>query len=270
MSTRSAPSSPALPWQGLLPHEHGTYFQLGLPLATALAVTGPTQAGAWLAAAALAGFLAHEPLLVVRGLRGARRAEQDGARAWRWGLLLATLGTLCFGMGVAHLDAAARPYLALPLILGAEVLLMAWGRQERTASGEVLAALALSAWAVPVAMAGGLASHKALVLWGTFALAFGLATLAVRLLIVAHKPSADRVLLRCAGGGTAALLLTVAVVWSLSAGASPWRVAALMPVGMLVLGVCMALPSPRRLHTVGWSMGAASVLSAVLLGVGLA
>lgn len=267
MSTLSAPS--VLPWQGLVPHEHGAWFQLGLPLATALAVTGAPAAGLWLAGAGLAGFLAHEPLLVVLGQRGARRAERDGERARRWGLLLALVGVLCFSLGVASMSPAARPYLALPLILGAEVLLLAWGRQERSASGEVLASLALGAWAVPAAVAGGLPAERALALWGTFGLTFALATLAVRLLILAHKPRADRTLLRCAGGGTSALLLCAAVAWTLSSGASPWSVAALLPGGGLVLAFCLALPSPRRLHTVGWTLGVASLFCAVLLGVGL-
>jgi hypothetical protein len=267
MATLSLPSS--LPWRGLLPHEHGAWFQLGLPLGTALAVTGASAPSLWLAAAALAGFLAHEPLLVVLGQRGARRVERDGARARGWGLLLALGGALCFCVGVASMSPAARPYLALPLILGAEVLLLAWGRQERTACGEVLASLALGAWAVPAAVAGGLEAARALELWGTFGLTFALATLAVRLLILAHKPRADRALLRCAGGGGAALVLASAVAWALAAEASPWSVAALLPGGGLVLAFCLALPSPRKLHTVGWTLGVASLFSAVLLGVGL-
>ncbi|XXF77759.1 YwiC-like family protein [Myxococcaceae bacterium GXIMD 01537] len=263
--------SPALlPWQGLLPREHGAYFQLGLPLATALAVTGATPAGLWLAGAAVAGFLAQEPLRVALGQRGARRATGDGARAWRWGALLAAVGLLCFGLGAASMEASARPYLALPLILGAEVALVVWNHQQRTASGEVLAALALGAWAVPVALAGGLEGQRALALWGTFGLTFGLATLAVHLLIVAHKPRSNRALLRLAGAGSVALVLGAAVAWSLSAGASLWGVAALLPAGLLGLGLCVALPSPRRLPAVGWSLAVASLLTAVLLGASLA
>lgn len=270
MSTHTASPSAPLPWQGLLPHEHGAYFQLGLPLATALAVTGAPAASLWLAGAAVAGFLAHEPLLVLCGQRGARRAENEGARARHWALLLALCGALCLGMGLASMEAAARPFLALPLILGAEVALLVWGRQERSASGEVLAALALGAWAVPVGLAGGLEPPQALALWGTFGLTFGLATLAVRLLIRAHKPRANRALLRILGAGAAALILAIAVAWALSLGASPWSVAALLPCGVLVLGLCVALPSPAKLRVVGWTLGAASLCTSVLLGVGLA
>ncbi len=270
MTTLSAASSVPLPWQGLLPHEHGTYFQLGLPLATALAVTGASGPALWLAGAAVAGFLAHEPLLLLLGQRGARRLERDGGRAWRWGGLLAVMGALCFVLGVAGMDAAARPFLALPLILAGEVLLLAWGKQERTTSGEVLASLALAAWAVPVAVAGGLPSQAALALWGTFGLAFAQATLAVRLVILAGKPRASRAGPRALGTGLTGLGLVVAVGWALHADVSAWRVAALLPGGLVALALCATLPSPRHLRPIGWGVAAASLLTTVLLGVGLA
>ena len=50
---------------GLLPREHGAYFQMGLHMATAFAVAGVALPPALFALAVIAGFLAHEPLLVV-------------------------------------------------------------------------------------------------------------------------------------------------------------------------------------------------------------
>jgi len=238
-----------------------------LPLLTALAVTGASAGGLWLAGAAMAAFLVHEPLLLVLGQRGARRAEKDGARAWRWGSLLAALGALCFVAGMASMQPAARPFLALPLLLGSGVLLLVWGRQERTAAGEVLAALALSAWAVPVALAGGLAVDAALTLWGTFSLSFGLAILAVRLVIRAGKPGANRTRLRLLGVVGVGVTLALAVGLALLFGVPPGRVMALGPSGLAALGCCAVLPSPRRLRTVGWSLAGASLLTAVLLGI---
>jgi hypothetical protein len=58
---------------GLMPREHGAYFMLAMPLASALMGAGPSGGGlAWSAFAAIA-FVAHEPLLVLAGRRGARR-----------------------------------------------------------------------------------------------------------------------------------------------------------------------------------------------------
>ncbi|PTL78859.1 YwiC-like family protein [Vitiosangium sp. GDMCC 1.1324] len=266
LSTHPAPSSLA---QGLLPREHGTYFQLGLPLATALFAAGAPASALWLSGAAIASLLAHEPLLLLLGHRGARREERDGGRARAWGLGVGALGALCFALGAASLPSEARPFLALPLILGGEVLLLAWNRQERSLSGEVLAVLALGAWAVPVAMAGGLPATTALTLWGTYGLSFGLATLAVRTVIASHRPRANREQLRCTGAVLISAVLITAVVWALESGLPPLRVAALLPVGLVALGLCVALPSPRKLHAIGWTLGLAGTLTLVLLGVGL-
>lgn len=258
-----------LPPSALLPREHGAYFQLGLPLATALAVTRPTSAALWLTAAMAACFLAFEPLRVVLGHRGARRREEHGPAAGSQGLVLAVLSAGFLVPGVLGLEPAHRPYLALPAILGLEVLLMAWGRQERTLSGEVLAALALSACAVPVALAGGMAPGVALSLWGTFGLGFSVATVAVHTVIRAHKPRVHRAGLRAAGMAAVGLGLAAAVGWAVVAGLSPWRVAALLPPAAVALGACALLPSPRHLKRLGWSFAAAGLATTVLLGAGL-
>jgi hypothetical protein len=270
MQSVSARQTFSLPRQRLLPREHGAYVQLGLPMATALAVTGPKLTGLWLAAAALACFLGYEPLLLVLGQRGERLREELGAFAWRQGLTLTGLALFCGVLGFLELPPEARPYLALPAILGAEVLLMTWGRQGRTLSGELLAGMALAAWAVPVALAGGLAPDAALSLWGTFALGFSLATVAVRLVIRAHKPGADRNVSRRVGLVAGGLGLAGAVVWAMTVGVSPWRVAALLPMGVMALGACAVLPAPRHLQRLGWSFAAAGLATAVLLTVGLA
>lgn len=259
-----------LPRQVLLPREHGAYVQLGLPVVTALAITGPSTAGLWLTAAALACFLGYEPLLLVLGQRGVRRREEAGSLAWRRGLTLAGLGVFCGVLGILGLPPEARPYLALPAILGAEVLLMTWGRQGRTLSGELLAGLALGAWAVPVALAGGMAPGAALSLWGTFALGFSLATVAVHVIIRAHKPREDRHLPRLAGLAAGGFGLAGALVWAMTSGVSPWRVAALVPMAAVALGACAMLPAPRHLKRLGWSFAAAGLATAVLLAVGLA
>jgi hypothetical protein len=120
---------------------------------------------------------------------------------------------------------------------------------------------------VPVALAGGLAVEAALTLWGTFGVSFGLATLAVRLVIRAGKPGANRTRLRLLGVLGVGATLALAVGLLLLLGGSPGRVMALGPSGLVALGCCAVLPSPRRLRTVGWSVAGASLLTAVLLGL---
>ncbi|MEZ6150463.1 MAG: YwiC-like family protein [Pirellulaceae bacterium] len=49
------------------PKEHGAYAILGIPIASSLLIAGASVPGVCIAIAAVAGFLAHEPLLIVCG-----------------------------------------------------------------------------------------------------------------------------------------------------------------------------------------------------------
>ncbi|QSQ22055.1 YwiC-like family protein [Pyxidicoccus parkwayensis] len=270
MVTLPARQPLSLSRQALLPREHGAYFQLGLPLATVLSLTGPNASALWLTLAAVSCFLLHEPVLVLLGHRGARRHEEERLVARSRTAFFAALGAASLVLALRGLDAAARPYLALPGILGGEVLLMAWGRQERTLSGEVLASLALGAWAVPVGVAGGLVPDAALSVWGTFALGFALATVVVHVIIRSHKPRGNRALPRLAVLVAGGLGIAGALVWALSTGVSAWRAVALLPAPLVALGTLVLRMGPRHLKQMGWSFAAAGLVTAVLLGVGLA
>ena len=86
---------PAPSRRSLLPHEHGAYGQVAMPLVCALALGRPGVAAALLAAGAFAGFLSYEPLLVATGNRGKRARDEDGPRALRLaaGLLAAAVAS---------------------------------------------------------------------------------------------------------------------------------------------------------------------------------
>src|SRR5512138_3779118 len=72
------------PRRSMLPHEHGAWGQLAMPLLTAFAIGRPTAAALALAAAVVLAFLAHEPAIVLLGQRGRRARDEDGDRARRW------------------------------------------------------------------------------------------------------------------------------------------------------------------------------------------
>ena len=61
----------------LVPREHGAYGQLAFPLITSFLVAGVSTVSLLIAASVVAGFLAHEPLLVLVGRRGARAQRQQ-------------------------------------------------------------------------------------------------------------------------------------------------------------------------------------------------
>ncbi|MDE3154816.1 MAG: YwiC-like family protein, partial [Acidobacteriota bacterium] len=98
----------------MLPREHGAYGQLLFPLVTALALGRPGAAALALAAAAIAAFLAHEPLLVLLGQRGTRAARERGPEARHWFTGLAAMAAIAGAAGVRLAPQAARVARAAP------------------------------------------------------------------------------------------------------------------------------------------------------------
>jgi hypothetical protein len=68
----------------LFPKEHGAYGQVTVPLITAFLAAGVSTTGLLIATAVLTGFLAHEPALVLIGIRGVRAKRELRPRAVRW------------------------------------------------------------------------------------------------------------------------------------------------------------------------------------------
>ena len=128
------------PRRSMLPHEHGAWGQLAMPLLTALAIGRPTAASVALAASVVLAFVAHEPALVLLGQRGRRARDEDGARARRW---LAVTGGLAGAAAVAGLTLsplAARLAFAVPAALAALVVWLVLRRLEKTGAGDIFAA----------------------------------------------------------------------------------------------------------------------------------
>ncbi len=256
------------PPRTLVPQEHGAYGQLIMPLLTALAIGRPGIASLALTAATVLVFVAHEPLLVVVGQRGRRAHQQDGARAARRLAWLGGFALACGALGIALAPPAARWAALLPPLLGAAVAVLVVKKLEKTAAGEVLVATALSSCGLSVALAGGAPVSWALATWITWILAFASATLAVQVVLVRARSKGER------DPGPLAAAATVAIV-ALALGlarraALPWAAAlALAPVAAMSLALSLFHVSPRRLRQIGWAMVGASILTMVVLVVGL-
>jgi hypothetical protein len=67
---------------------------LALPVATSLSVSGVSLSAALLAVSAVAGFLAHEPLLILLGRRGLRVRREMHRVATTWFVATAGAATL--------------------------------------------------------------------------------------------------------------------------------------------------------------------------------
>jgi YwiC-like protein len=251
----------------MLPHEHGAWGQLAMPLLTALAIGRPGLAPTALAAAVVLAFIAHEPLLVLLGQRGRRVAEEEGPRARRWLASTGGLAAVTGALGIALAPAAARLALALPAALALVVALLVWRRLEKTTLGEIVVAAALASAGWAVALAGHAPAEDALAAALAWILAFAAATLGVRVILLRARSKGERdpgklhAVLAAALAGVGVLLsaagLPAALAW------------ATLPTALLSIVVCLARFSPKRLRPLGWAIVGSSAVTLVILVAGL-
>lgn len=236
----------------LLPREHGTYGEIAFPLITAL-VLGSWNLAVWgLVLVAVGGYLAHEGFLVLTGGRGPRaRREQRQAAV----MSVATFGAIAlsgasFSLSALTPDAwiGALAASGLSMVAVASALI---GR-EHTLPGELLAAIALPAWGVPVALQGGVPWFTALTAWGVWSLGYAAATFVVHVVIRRTKGQSV----------SAALAGTVAC-----AVAGPIVSLAAIPLSVAALTLAWLPVTAKRLRHVGWTVIAASVLTLIWLTI---
>ncbi|MCA9195704.1 MAG: YwiC-like family protein, partial [Planctomycetales bacterium] len=127
----SAKMPRAEPAANLKPKEHGAYAILAIPIVTAILVTGPTVVGLCVAVASLAGFLAHEPLLVALGHRGARAQRTTPAAQRRLTVLLTV--TIAGGVNAVVVGSTSVRYsLVLCCTLAIACFVLAIAGKHRT------------------------------------------------------------------------------------------------------------------------------------------
>jgi hypothetical protein len=262
----------------MFPREHGAYGQLLFPLITALAIGHPGAAALCLSASAVCAFIAHEPLLVLLGHRGARAVREQGLRARRW-LAASAAGAIASGaIAMALMPVAARIALAAPAAGGAIAAGLIVGHREHTAAGEVVVAMTLSSLALPVALTAAATVTAAATCAVVFAIGFVVATAAVHS-IVSREPrsvepttpsvpgGAPRAMPRFAAAAVALLAIAGLALMSRAGVVHPIAPAAAMP--MCGAALVVFSPSPRRLRRVGWMLVAATCAQAVMLVVAL-
>jgi hypothetical protein len=258
---------PAPTRRSLLPHEHGAYGQIALPLVCALALGRPGASAVLLAAGAFAGFLSYEPLLVASGNRGSRARAEDGPRARRLATLLLAVAVTLAGAGFVLASPEARLASAVPPVLAAAIALLVRLELERTVAGEVAVAVALSSTGFPVAVASGATPGAAGAAWLAWSLGFAATTFAVEVVLArARAPARDPGPAAAAGvallQGTAVALSAAGVV----PRAVPWAVA---PLAIASLTVIWLRLTARSLRVVGWTAltGSAAALAVLLAGL---
>jgi hypothetical protein len=218
----------------------------------------PSRRGLGQGILTVALFLASEPLLVLLGRRGPGGTDLAQRR-------LGLLGVLA---GVSGLAAwAGAPALVLGSLLPAGVLglclfALFLARRERSAAGELLAAWAFAAAALPVAAAGGRAAagaELAFMLAGVFSL--GTALVHGHLIALRRGgASAPRLAAFLLGLGLTAGTRALAGRWLLPGAA--WM--ALLPMTLAALAIWRWPPTPRRLRAVGWAAAGCALAGGAL------
>lgn len=254
---------------GLLPREHGAYGQVAFPLATALAVSGVTPPAALIGFAVVAGFLAHEPLVVRLGRRGQRARREHAAVAAVWLYALGGSATGATAIAFAWLPASERWTLLVPAVPAIAVVLAILAGREKTWPAEVAVSLAFSGVAFPIAVAAGAIVPIAATVAIAFAVNFVLATLAVRVVILKVRAGGDPAAM--ASTRRAVFILACGVLVGIAGGCLgrllPWTALAASIPGIVVSVRLAASPPSSKLRAVGWALIATSIAtSAILIG----
>jgi len=256
----------------LWPREHGAYGQITLPLATVWLLGTPTLPALALTMVVVAGFLAHEPLLVLAGARGARAGREQAGAATIWLVITVAVGLVAALIGVRTMSSGTRWSLALPLVPACVLAATTSLGKEKSVTGELAAALAFATASIPVGLAAGLSSMPAISAGAVFASIFASATLGVRVVILTVRAGGNPGAARLTR--LAAILVSIGaacvMLWCAFSGiVSPAAPVAAMPGLLAGLVLAARPPSPTKLRRVGWTLVGASVSAAAVLIVGL-
>lgn len=256
----------------IFPREHGAYGQLAFPMLTAFVVAGVSTPALLIALSVVASFLAHEPLLVLLGRRGARARHDQHRQAAAALVAEGTVAALAGMWALVLAPATVRWSLIVPLAPAVLLAIAIAIEHEKRALGEVAAALTFSSVAVPLCLTSGAPLRTALSVAVAFAAIFVTATLAVRVVILRVRgggnPRAERRTRATVWVVSGALLVSIA--WASARGLMPWATIAAAAPGLVgALWLSARPPSPSSLRTVGWTLVATSAAAAVILIVRL-
>ncbi len=250
---REANSSPAT---RLHPKEHGAYAILAIPMVTALVMTGPTVIGVLVSIASVAGFLAHEPMLIAWGHRGRRAQTATPAASMR---LRAYLALACLAGATAMVIGTAEIQLALAMCLVMAVVgfALAVMGKHRTRYGQLWGVASLSVPCVPILLAGHVSVSDAGMIWSTWLLGFSATTFVVHSVIAAQKGKPR--------GIYAAILLAVSLAVAVGVSLHLNEFAAIVPMLAVSWFLYFKPPPAKYLKRVGWSLVVATIATSLIL-----
>ena len=250
------------------PKEHGAYGQLSFPLVTSLIVSGVSAGSALFALAIVAGFLAHEPLLVVLGLRGPRARRELGRTAIWWLASVTAVLVVCGALAMRWMTPEHRISVMLPLVPALYLFWAAVSGHGKSTAAELAVAIAFSTAAIPLCLLGGSPATTGVVVALAFATNFVLATLAVRVVIVKVRGGGDPrqvAAMRRAVFVLAAAIAAAVIVAAVLGLLPPAPLVSVAPGIIVALWIAASPPPPSKLRKVGWTLVGTSGAIAVLL-----
>jgi hypothetical protein len=232
---------------------------------SALAFAPPTPAAFACAALALALFLAHEPLVVLLGRRGAK-ALAANARAARRHLTIRLLAASLLALWLAFAAPTVALALALPAALGAATLISLLQRREKSLLGELTAAAALTSFSAPVLLAAAVPLSSIGVFMAGWLTVQALATVTARGFVYRRH---DREGLIKAAGHAGLLALVLSALLVLRSHLPLASCLALVPFAFLALALRLQLYQPRTPKGLGWMLTLANLTAVLLFGLTL-
>lgn len=234
----------------LLPEEHGGYGMLLFPIASALALPEAGVAGWATGAAFLLVFLAHRAALIALGWRPAPGSR---ARAATSALVAAALaiGLIAYA---ATQEPSLAPALCVPASGAAGFLVLLRARSERTAMGELAAALVLSSCVLPMAVASGAGAGTGLELALVWTAGFAAIALAVRSVLERGRPAR-------ASRFRALSAMVILVALGIGARGTVPLTPSQLPLLGLAAWLSVRPPGARQMKSVGWALVAACGLT---------
>jgi len=248
----------------VIPKEHGAYGQLLFPLLTALAIGRPGVASFALAGSTICTFLAHEPLLVLLGQRGARAGRELRRTAFVWFAVCATFAVMLAAIAILAAPPSRRAALGPSVVLAGLLALFIAAGRERSVAGETLSALAFASIAYPIGAWSSASMRASLSCAAAFAAVFASAIVSVHAVIAfTRKPPATAQ----RAGAVVAAIVAASMVYLLAS----WRVLeivapiAIAPSVLASTALAIIPPSARNLRVVGWTLVTTGVLTAGIL-----
>lgn len=242
----------------LHPKEHGAYAILGVPLVAALCIEKINAVVVLIMVAAIAGFMAHEPLMIAMGRRGRRALLAAPQAASRFSLLM-FVALWSGGMAIWWAPPDVRLALAVCLLFAGLGFALSAAGLQRTLPVQMIDMLSLTLPSSAMLLAGGVNQDVVVRLSAAWVMGRIATTTAVRSAIAKMKTSLHRDIPIM----NDAIFVSMIVACPFGILSGLGELIVITP--MLATAVWLRFLPPGLIHlrTIGWLLLAVNILCAV-------